>query len=183
MTILEISLIGVGLAMDCFAVSVSMGLARKLKLNEVIRMASLFGLFQGGMTLAGWWFGSTMKPVIESIDHWIAFGLLVFIGLKMIVESFEKDKRCDVSELGNTKFLLSLAIATSIDALMTGISFGFIQVHIVLTVLLIALITFALSFIGGRAGGQTTLISAHRAEFIGGLVLIGIGFKILFEHL
>jgi manganese efflux pump family protein len=183
MTLFEISLIGIGLSMDCFAVSVSFGTARKLLWRDLFRMALFFGLFQGMMTLGGWWVGNTLKQLIEYIDHWVAFAILFLIGIRMVIESFKHEKERNPIDIRKLRILLSLSIATSLDALMTGVSFGFIKVEIIKTIALITSITFFVTLAGGKLGEKATFIPARRAELIGGLVLILIGTKILFEHL
>jgi manganese efflux pump family protein len=183
MTFFEIFLIGIGLSMDCFAVSVSFGTSRKLLWKDLIRMALFFGFFQGMMTYAGWWAGDTLKQLIESVDHWIAFSILSLIGIRMIMESFKQEKEKTSIDIRKFKILLSLSVATSIDALMTGVSFGFINVDIIRATILISSVTFIVTLIGGKLGEKATFIPARRAELIGGIVLILIGLRILFEHL
>ena len=183
MTILEVSLIALGLSMDCFAIAVSFGTSRKLTWGDLLRMALFFGFFQGIMTFIGWWFGDTLKPFIESVDHWVAFSILSFIGIRMIIESFKHEKEKISMNIRNINILLSLSIATSIDALMTGVSFGFIHVNILMTIILIALVSFFVTLIGGKLGEKSNFIPARKAELIGGIVLILIGIKILIEHL
>ena len=183
MTFFEIFLIAVGLSMDCFAVSVSFGTSKKLWWKDILMMAVFFGIFQGMMTFIGWWVGDALKQMIESVDHWVAFSILAVIGIKMIMESIKHEEERKSIDIRKIKILLSLSIATSIDALMTGVSFGFIQVEIIGTTILIALVTFSVTLIGGKLGGKATFIPARRAELIGGIVLILIGTKILFEHL
>jgi manganese efflux pump family protein len=183
MTFFEIFLIAAGLSMDCFAVSVSFGATRRYVLKDLARMAFFFGLFQGLMTFAGWWVGDSLKQFIQAVDHWVAFSILSLIGLRMILESLKKEKEKRPVDFLKFRILISLAIATSIDALMTGVSFGFIRVNILESVLLISSVTFLVTMIGGKLGEKTTFIPAKRAEMIGGTVLIIIGIKILFEHL
>jgi putative Mn2+ efflux pump MntP len=183
MTFFEIFLIGIGLSMDCFAVSVSFGTTRKLLWKDLLMMALFFGFFQGMMTFVGWWVGDSIKPIIESVDHWVAFSILSLIGIRMIIESFKHEKERTSLDIRKYRILLSLSIATSIDALMTGVSFGFIKVEIIKTIIMISSITFFLTMIGGKLGEKATFIPARRAELIGGIVLILIGTKILFEHL
>ena len=183
MTFFEIFLIGIGLSMDCFAVSVSFGTTRKLLWKDLLLMALFFGFFQGMMTFVGWWVGDSIKQLIESVDHWVAFSILSFIGIRMIIESFKHEEERSSVDIRKFRILLSLSIATSIDALMTGVSFGFIKVEIIKTIILISSITFFVTLIGGKLGEKATFIPARRAEFIGGIVLILIGTKILFEHL
>jgi manganese efflux pump family protein len=183
MNFFEIFLIGIGLSMDCFAVSVGFGTSRKLLWKDLIRMALFFGFFQGMMTFAGWWTGDTLKQLIESVDHWIAFSILSLIGIRMILESFKHEKEKTSIDIRKFKILVSLSVATSIDALMTGVSFGFINVDIIMATILISTVTFIVTLIGGKLGEKATFIPARRAELIGGIVLILIGVKILFEHL
>ena len=183
MTFFEISLIGIGLSMDCFAVSVSFGTSRKLLWRDLLRMALFFGFFQGMMTFLGWWAGDSLKQIIESVDHWVAFSILSVIGIRMIIESFKHEKERTAIDIRKFRILLSLSVATSIDALMTGVSFGFIKVDIIKTTILISSVTFIVTLIGGKLGEKATFIPARRAELMGGMVLILIGVKILLEHL
>jgi manganese efflux pump family protein len=183
MNFLEILLIALGLSMDCFAVSLSFGTSQKLKWKEIFRMALFFGLFQGLMPLIGWLVGNSLQSFISSIDHWFAFGILAFIGLKMILQSFKNTEERKNVDIRKTTILLSLSVATSIDALITGISFGFIRVNILEAAVIITLITFLVSIFGAKLGEKTTFLPARWAERLGGLVLIGIGVKIVFEHL
>src|SRR5512133_1900421 len=183
MSILEIILIGIGLSMDCFAVAVSFGTNRLLYGRYIFRTALFFGLFQGLMPVAGWMIGDSMKDFISSVDHWIALVILGFIGTKMIVQSFteESDERgVDIRKL---RVLVSLSVATSIDALITGISFGFIRVNILLAAALITGITFLSTILGALIGQKTSFLPARWAERIGGCVLILIGVRIVTEHL
>lgn len=185
MSILSIFMIGIGLSMDAFAVSIAKGMTMKKEelAKYAIILAFFFGLFQAGMPLLGWWFGSYFQELISSIDHWVAFGLLGIIGLNMIRESFHTDeeecKECTLT----LRTILVLAIATSIDALAVGISFAFLKVNIVEAVTIIGITTFILSaaavYIGYKLGG----ILEKYAEILGGIILILIGTKILIEHL
>lgn len=135
------------------------------------------------MPLIGWFIGSSFQSVVEAFDHWVAFIILALIGIKMIWQSFSPEGEHKPIDLGNLPVILSFSVATSIDALITGISFGFIEVQIVEAIILITSITFLLSVVGFRLGGLTRLISPAWAERVGGLVLIGIGLKILIQHL
>ena len=183
MTFIEIFLIAIGLSMDCFAVSVSFGTSRKLLWKNLLRMAVFFGFFQGMMTFVGWWVGDALKQIIEPVDHWVAFSILSVIGIRMIIESFKHEKEKRSIDIRKIRILLGLSVATSIDALMTGVSLGFINVEIIKTTILISSVTFIVTIIGGKLGEKATFIPARRAELIGGIVLILIGAKILFEHL
>lgn len=183
MSILELFLIALGLSMDCFAVAISFGAANQLSRNDASRMALSFGLFQGFMPLFGWLIGDIFKKPIESMDHWIAFGILAFIGFKMILQTFQKEHPKNTLNIRKTGVLISLSVATSVDALITGISFGFIRVNILKAVTIIIFVTFIITMLGALLGTKTQFISAKQAERIGGLILIVIGVKILFDHL
>lgn len=169
--------------MDCFAVSLSLGSSQKLNWRDILKMALLFGLFQGVMPLIGWLAGNSVKSMIEPVDHWIAFAILAFIGIKMIWQSFSDDEKKRSIDIRQFTVLISLSIATSIDALITGVGFGFIRVNIYEAVILISMVTFMVSLIGAKIGEKTTFLPARWAEFAGGLVLIAIGAKVLLEHL
>jgi putative Mn2+ efflux pump MntP len=183
MSILEIILIGIGLSMDCFAVAVSFGTSKMLYGRYILKTALFFGLFQGLMPVAGWLIGDSMKVYIESIDHWIALVILGSIGIKMIAQSFAEEKKENVVDIRKAGVLVTLSVATSIDALITGIGFGFIQVNILLAAGLITVITFISTIIGAKIGQHTTFLPARWAERAGGLVLILIGMKVVLEHL
>lgn len=181
---LSIILIAIGLSMDAFAVSITSGCTiRCLKLRHAFRIAILFGVFQALMPVLGWLAGIGLKQYVESFDHWIAFGLLAFIGGKMIYEALwisEVERKCDPL---NLYVLLGLAVATSIDALAVGITFAFLKVAIVTPALLIGLITFSISLGGVYLGNSMGDRLGSKMEVIGGLILIGIGIKILLQHL
>ncbi|MEI7499282.1 MAG: manganese efflux pump MntP family protein [Bacteroidota bacterium] len=183
MSLTELFLISLGLSMDCFAVSLSFGSSQKLSWKDVLVMAFLFGLFQGVMPLLGWLAGSSIQSLIEPVDHWIAFAILSFIGIKMIWQSYYGDEEKRSIDIRNLIVLISLSFATSIDALVTGVGFGFIRVNIFEAVIIISFITFSVSVIGAKIGEKTTFIPARWAEFAGGMVLVAIGVKVLLEHL
>src|SRR5665647_263571 len=183
MDVLTILLIAVGLAMDAFAVSIAKGIVVK---SHKRRTALLLGLFFGGfqmlMPAIGWLVGLSFKEIIMGIDHWIAFGLLAFIGSKMIYDSTRKEKT-DTEENLKLHTILTLAIATSIDALMVGLSFAFLQTSIFEPILIIGLVTFSLSFTGFFFGCGLGRVFGNKIKVIGGLILIGIGLRILLDHL
>lgn len=190
MNILVILGLAVGLAMDAFAVSVTNGfMIKELKFRHVFRIAFFFGFFQALMPVLGWAAGTAFSDVIKNVDHWIAFGLLSVIGGKMVFESrsMMKDEAC--GECGDKKncldfpTLLLMSLATSIDALAVGLTFAFLSVEILLPVLIIGIVTFLLCFIGVYIGNKAGHLFEDKLELIGGLVLIGIGVKILIEHL
>jgi manganese efflux pump family protein len=178
-----ISLLSIGLAADAFAVSISSGLfIRNIKVNKALRISLAFGIFQGLMTLLGWALAYGFRDLISSVDHWIAFGLLSFLGIKMIRESLAADEENPFNPL-DPQTLLTLSIATSIDALAAGISFAVLKDPILTISATIGLVTFGLCFIGVYVGHHFGKAIASRVEILGGLILIGIGSKILFEHL
>lgn len=187
MGVLELSFMGIGLAMDAFAVSVCKGLAmRKVNKKQCFVIALFFGGFQAIMPLIGWLLGNQFAEKISSIDHWVAFVLLLYIGGKMIIESIrEKDETVEVEQMDpplDIKELFILAIATSIDALAVGITFSFLSVNIVQAVSIIGIVTFILSGIGVFAGNIFGNKYKSKAEFAGGLILVLLGIKILLEH-
>lgn len=179
----EILLIAIGLSMDCFAVSLGFGACRRFSLKDILILSFLFGFFQGFMTLIGWFAGNSIQSLIQAMDHWIAFGLLAFIGIKMIWQSFHEEENKPVSDIRKISVMLTASVATSIDALITGVSFGFIRVNILTTSLVIGLTSFLFSVAGAKLGEKTTFIPVRWAEITGGLVLIAIGVKIVLEHL
>lgn len=183
MSIFEIILIGVSLAMDAFAVSICKGLSmKKMNWKSAVIIALYFGAFQALMPVLGYLLGTTFSGFVESVDHWIAFVLLSIIGGNMIKESFssEEEKRNDNVDV---KTMLILSIATSIDALAVGVTFAFFKTNIILSISVIGLITFALSIIGVKIGNKFGDKFQNKAEFLGGVILIIIGIKILLEHL
>lgn len=190
MTTFEIWLIAVGLAMDCFAVSIASGIILKRAYwRPMLTMAFFFGLFQGLMPLLGWIGTFTFSRMIEHVDHWIAFGILAFLGGRMIHESLkDEDERQDFDPT-RLSMILALAVATSIDALAVGISFACLGYHrlsqMVSPIGIIGLVSFLFSLtglsIGIRFGGG--IARKLKAELWGGVILVGIGVKILVEHL
>ncbi|MBQ6814659.1 MAG: manganese efflux pump [Lachnospiraceae bacterium] len=182
-------LIGVGLAMDAFAVSICKGLAmRKVKVRQATIIGLFFGGFQALMPLLGWLLGSQFEQYIKRIDHWIAFVLLGIIGGKMLIEAIkgeeEEDEECNnEDEPLDIKEMFILAIATSIDALAVGITFAFLSYPIVPSVVIIGVTTFVISVAGVYIGNFFGSRFKKKAEIAGGIILIGIGIKILLEHL
>jgi manganese efflux pump family protein len=183
MSFLELLLIAIGLSMDCFAVAVSFGTQRKLTGRDFLRFSFFFALFQAIMPVIGWLIGNAANNYLSYVDHWIAFGILALIGLKMIVESFKAEHEKRPVDIRDLKILLSISVATSIDALATGVSFGFVKVNIILAALTIGIVTFLSSLTGAYVGRKSIHISPRIAEIAGGLVLIAIGVKIVLEHL
>lgn len=183
MGIVEIILIAVGLAMDAFAVSICKGLSMsKMDWKKAGVIGLYFGGFQGGMPLIGYFLGVGFEEKIKSIDHWLAFVLLVFIGVNMIKEALSKEEEC-LNDNVDFKSMIILAIATSIDALAVGVTFAFLSVNIILAVCLITIITFVISCIGVKIGNVFGDKYKAKAEIAGGVILILLGTKILLEHL
>lgn len=183
MSLLELFLLAVGLSMDAFAVSVCKGLSvRRGSMKQALTVGIWFGGFQALMPFLGYLLGIMFSSLITSIDHWIAFVLLAFIGFNMIREA-RSDEENESNDRFDFKTMLPLAVATSIDALAVGVTFAFLRVNIVPAVSFIGCITFLLSAIGLKAGNIIGAKNRSRAEFAGGLVLILMGIKILLEHL
>ena len=183
MGLVELIILSVGLAMDAFAVSICKGLAmKKMKWKNAIIIGLYFGIFQAIMPLIGYLLGVSFQSAITSIDHWVAFVLLVGIGANMIRETMSKEKD-EANDSIKVKDMLILAIATSIDALAIGITFAFLEVNITLAVSLIGIITFIISVIGVKIGNIFGDKYEKKAELAGGIILIGLGIKILIEHL
>ena len=183
MGILELILIAIGLGMDAFAVSICKGISMsKMNWKKAIIIGLYFGIFQALMPVIGFTLGKAFENLVTSIDHWIAFELLLIIGIKMIIDAFKEDN-VSVNDSVNWKVMIILAIATSIDALAVGITFAFLQVNLLLAVSIIGIITFILCVIGTKIGNNFGNKFENKAEILGGIVLIFIGVKILLEHL
>lgn len=184
---IELLLMGVGLAMDAFAVSICKGLAmRKVNKKQAVVIGLFFGGFQALMPFIGWLLGSQFESYITSIDHWIAFILLGFIGGKMIVEALKPEETVEIKEMDaplDLKEMLLLAVATSIDALAVGITFAFLDYPIVEAISIIGITTFCISVGGVYVGNFFGNKYKNKAEFAGGLILVIIGLRILFSHL
>lgn len=190
MGLTTILLTAFALSMDAFAVSITKGITlNKINKQIAFKIAFFFGLFQGMMPFLGWFLGIRFESYIKSIDHWIAFFLLSFIGIKMILDAKEADN--DILNTNekynslysiNNKELIILSIATSIDALAVGISFAFLNIDIVPICLSIGIITFLVCFIGVIIGKKIGAMFKNYAQIIGGIILILIGLNILNEH-
>lgn len=183
MNTIEIMLVGLGLAMDAFAVAICKGLSmKKMEWNKAVIIAIYFGLFQAVMPIIGYIIGATFRNLIESVDHWIAFILLGIIGINMVKESFDNEEERKNDRI-DIKTMILLSIATSIDALVVGITFAFFKNNIVKSVTIIGFITLILSLIGVKIGNKFGDKFQNKAELTGGIILIIIGTKILLEHL
>lgn len=182
MPITEIILIALGLSMDAFAVSVASGLAQPRScLVHALRLGLVFGIFQALMPALGWLGGTGFRDLLAPVDHWIAFGLLMLIGLHMILAP-EKESRSSSPVIRPARLLL-LGVATSIDALAAGLTFALLDVEILIPITIIGAVTFITSFAGVYLGRRVGDLFARRAEILGGLILIAIGVRILAQHL
>ena len=183
MDLLTLLTLAVGLVMDAFAVSICKGLAMREKvLKKGIIVGLWFGGFQALMPTIGFFLGTQFKDQITSIDHWIAFVLLGLIGINMVKEALSNDEEQADDSIA-VKEMFMLAVATSIDALAVGITFAFLNVHIVSAASMIGVCTFLISFAGVKIGNIFGTKYRSKAELAGGIILILLGFKILFEHL
>lgn len=175
-------ILAVALAMDSVAVSIAIGSKyRDLLLQRTLFVAGVFGFFQGAMPVAGYFIGITFAEYVQSFDHWIAFVLLVGLGAKMLYEAYKNEFDEEVTDLSN-KALITLGIATSIDAMAIGVTFAFLQTDIYTAASVIALVTFILCVVAVYVGKKLGSLLESKAEMLGGIILIGLGFKILLEH-
>ncbi|MBN1972433.1 MAG: manganese efflux pump [Sedimentisphaerales bacterium] len=184
MEYISVIIIAIGLAMDAFAVSIASGAAYKqLQVKHALRIAVFFGGFQAFMPLIGALAGLTIKTYIQDTDHWIAFAILSVIGGKMIYESLKISETQKNFDPSNILVLLTLSVATSIDALVVGITLSLVASNIIAAVVIIGFVTFLLSYMGVYIGRKFGHFCENKIEALGGLVLIALGIKILLEHL
>jgi len=184
MDLVTLLLIAIGLAMDCFAVSLAVGTSQNIARSHTAGILALvFGSFQSGMCLAGWAVGAWLIVFISGLDHWVAFFLLTAIGAKMILEGLKaKEERKEIEVL-QTVTLLLLAVATSIDSLGIGLSFALLSTDILMPAMVIGLASALFSFMGVMLGNRLAERFEEWIEVVGGVILIGIGLRILIEHL
>lgn len=184
MSITEILLIAIGLSMDSLAVSITCGIIlKKFRIRHIFRIALYMGIFQGIMPLLGWVAGVSFQKHISDYDHWIAFGLLSVLGGKMLYEGiFSKEDDAKTIDPTKAVTLLGLAIATSIDALAVGVSFAMLNISVAEPIIIIGITTFLLSFIGATFSSKFGNRLNLKMEIVGGLILIGIGIKIVIDH-
>lgn len=175
MNFIQSFLLAFSLSLDCFAISISQGLKANKTKESIIILAILFGLFQAGMFVMGFYVGSYLLSFFSSFSTWIAVGLLLYIGVKMIKEGLEEDE--EEIEVSNLKEYLLLSIATSIDALAAGVSYNTVKVDFALTSFVVGIISFLMAIIGGFAGKQIGSKFGKHSEVFGGLVLIGLAIK------
>lgn len=184
MDFFTILVIALGLSFDTFAVSLTYGVIRNsIFFRQAIRVAIVLAVFQGGLTVAGYFLGTIISDALKATDHWIALGLLAFLGIKMIVEGYKKTSDDRTKDFSNNVVLLTIALGTSIDAFAVGISFALLNVKIWESGILIAAVTFLASMIAIRIGKSAGERLGNKVEIIGGFLLIAIGLKIFLEHM
>jgi putative Mn2+ efflux pump MntP len=184
MDYLTILAVAVGLSFDTFAVSLSYGVVRfKILFLQALRVAIILAIVQGGLTIIGYFIGTIVSNPLKKADHWIALGLLSFLGVKMIIEGMKEEHRRDMNDYSRLIVIFTIALGTSIDAFAVGVSFGLLDIKIWLAGLIIALVTFLASMIAIRLGKSAGKNLGQHVEIIGGIILIGIGIKIFLEHL
>jgi len=183
MDLITIFILAIGLGIDAFSVAIGIGAANtKRSWAQVLRLAAAFGLFQFVMPIAGWLAGKTVVNIISDYDHWIAFALLAYVGGKMVWEGFENENDEEKADSTRGLPLLLLSIATSIDALAVGFSFSILKVPILFPATIIGIVCFLMTAIGMLFGKVLAKIFGKKVEIFGGIVLIGIGIKILIDH-
>lgn len=176
--------IALALSFDSFAVSLSCGVIESnIRFRNAMRIAFVLALFQGGFTVLGFFLGSTVSHFIDRYDHWVAFGLLMILGIRMVIGGMRKDDKKEPVDFSRLSILLTMAIGTSIDAFAVGISFALLKVQIWMAGVIIGAVTFLASMIAIRIGKSAGSRLGSRVEILGGLILAGIGIKILVEHL
>jgi putative Mn2+ efflux pump MntP len=177
-------LVGIGLCFDTFAVSVSFGILKKeIQFRQATFIASVLALVQTLFPVAGWLIGLSLKNLIAGVDHWLAFGLLAIIGGRMIFEGIRKEEERKEFNPARILVLLGVAVATSIDSLVVGLSFGFLNTNILIPAIIIGGVTFLAAMLGMLFGKNIPGKTSHRSLILGGIILILIGSKILAEHL
>lgn len=187
MTIIQLVtflLIGIGLSLDSFAVSVSCGLMkREISFVQAVAVACSFAFFQAAFPVIGWFIGSTVNNLISSVDHWISFSLLAIAGVNMIIEGTKENGSLTDFNPFKLSVLIGLSVATSIDALVVGLSFGFLDIPILLPAIVIGIVTFVASMLGMLFGKYIPAKRSRQSLILGGVILVSIGIKILVEHL
>ena len=177
-------LIALSLAMDCFAIALGISCSgRRISRAMALRVAAAFGIAQAIMPIIGWLAGRSLINIISSYDHWVVFGLLLAVGIHMIWESFHEEEAGEKLDLTRGWALISLALITSLDALATGLALAFQQVSVGVAAITIGAVTFIIVMAGFFIGGKVGALLGRWAGVLGGLILIGIGTRVLLEHL
>lgn len=176
--------IALGLSFDTFAVSLSYGVMQnRIFFRQAVRIAGIFAVFQGGLTIAGYFLGSVISEYLKALNHWIALALLGFLGLKMIIEGLKRNEANEIKDYSKPVMLISIAIGTSIDAFAVGVSFAFLDFRIWVSGIIIGIVTFLASMAAIRIGKSTGKRLGGKVEVIGGLILVAIGLKIFLQHI
>ncbi len=176
--------IAAGLCFDTFAVSLSFGVVQfRVLFRQAVRLAIVLAVFQGGLTVAGFFLGSIVSNALKAIDHWIALGLLSILGIKMIIEGLKKKEKKEIPDYSKPLIIFTIALGTSIDAFAVGVSFAFLDVKIWSAGIIIGAVTFLASMIAIRIGKSAGEKLGQRVEILGGLILVAIGIKIFLEHM
>jgi len=183
MDLLTIFLIAIGLAMDAFAVSLSVGARPATQRSDILRLSFHFGVFQGLMTLLGWLGGSVVASLIANVDHWLIFALLGWVGGRMIYSGFSGKEETRKGDPARGGLMVALSVATSLDALAVGFSLAMLPGSILLSSLIIAVVTFVIALGGGLIGNRLGARFGKCMEIVGGVILIGIGLRVLITHL
>jgi len=184
MDFLTIFLVAVGLSFDTFAVSLSFGVVQnRILFRQAVRVAIVLAIFQAGLLVTGYFLGSFVSDFIKAADHWVALGLLSFLGIRMIVEGIRRNENEEARDYTKLKELLTVAVGTSIDAFAVGISFALLDLKIWLSGIIIGVVTFLASMTAIRIGKSAGKKLGQRVEIVGGLILIAIGVKIFLEHI
>ncbi len=184
MDFLTIVAVALGLSFDTFAVSLSYGVVRnKILFWQAARIALVLAIFQGGLTVAGYFLGSLISDLLKASDHWIALGLLSFLGIKMIIEGIRRDDNSEVKDYSKLLILITVAVSTSIDAFAVGVSFAILDIMIWVSGIIIGAVTFIASMTAIRIGKSAGSHLGQRVEIIGGIILMSIGIKIFIEHM
>ena len=182
--ILSVILIALGLSADCFAVSLGIGASgRAGSWKHILRVGVAFGVFQAVMPLLGWVVGQTVLQLIAGYDHWVAFALLLFVGGRMIWEFIERKSVSEAADISRWITLLTLSVATSIDALAVGLSFALLKLNILICAAIIGVVAFSVTVMGCWLGRRASVIIGRWALLAGGIILIGIGARILITHM
>jgi len=184
MDLITITAIALGLSLDSFAVSLSCGVVEsKIRFRNAMRIAFILALFQGGLTVLGFFLGTTVSVYIERYDHWIAFLLLMVLGIRMVIGGLKRGEDRQPADINRLPVVLTMAVGTSIDAFAVGISFALLKVHIWTAGLVIGTVTFLASMTAIRIGKSAGSRLGQRVEVLGGIILAAIGIRILVEHI
>lgn len=184
MDYLTIFAIAAGLCFDTFAVSLSFGVVQfRVLFKQAFRLALILAIFQGGLTVAGFFLGSIVSNALKTLDHWIALGLLLLLGIKMIIEGLKKQEKKEIVDYSKPLVIFTIALGTSIDAFAVGISFALLDVKIWVAGFIIGAVTFLASMTAIRIGKSAGEKLGQRVEIVGGVILVAIGLKIFLEHM